>query len=273
MTENKVSAESIGNKSAQRGEIGSWAAKLSGRRVDFKSEEGLSWGIEVTLPIDSFLRKELSVRLGIAIPPEIKTIKYLDLAPQEALYPKDRNIQTNSFRWQNRLLSIASKTTSNPWLEKITAVFAERPADVRRRWAVIDLFQNVFGNNLEQIDKFNQRLSSSDGSEIAIVAGHGGGEPWVIGEQTSGVISERDRDFQKEGNDVSPEQILEKYDKPDLYSAILFVACFTGEQKLPKSKVPVFRGVGKLAGIHSLFNLNGTESSLPSDLEDKVPEL
>lgn len=72
-------------------------ASMSGRRVDFGSVGegiGLSWGIEVDIDISDSLVRARFQESSFKIPSHITKIKFLELAPQEALDPSLRTVRS-----------------------------------------------------------------------------------------------------------------------------------------------------------------------------------
>jgi hypothetical protein len=96
-------------------------------------------------------------------------------------------------------------------------------------------------------------ISDSTANEIVIVHGHGGGEPWSVGEQDLTRPSSHGQTLQREGNKVEVEEILEKYDNRKKYAAVLLVACNEGEKTIEARGVPVFYVKG-LTGARPVLN-------------------
>ena len=156
-----------------------WGKKIVGRRVDFKdSEKGLAWGIEVELPFGDKERKTLE-KAGIIIPKRINKIRYLDMAPQENLPEKERNIGSESN--QELVLSHLNTlvgVTATPGYPGPTLLFRNR---VEKR--LRHLFEGVITRKKRNKELFNSKIAESKGNEILMVYGHGGGDPMLIGEQ------------------------------------------------------------------------------------------
>jgi hypothetical protein len=101
--------------------------------------EGLAWGIEVDIDLsDPLVRARFEGDL-FKLPPHITKIKYLDLAPEEALPPKDRIIRSEMkphsiIQGDAPLISIACPAPpGNPKLEKLRRAFnLLRPNDEKR---------------------------------------------------------------------------------------------------------------------------------------------
>lgn len=86
---------------------------IVGRMVEFGKPgegEGLSWGIEVDLDITDPRVKRAFGDRNITIPNNIKKIKYLDLAPQEALPADLRTIRSELGPKNSFLNTIATPT-------------------------------------------------------------------------------------------------------------------------------------------------------------------
>ena len=173
-----------------------------GRRVDFTQNLPLAWGIEVELPIDGLEKERLYQKLNIKIPEHIDTFKYLDLCPQESLYPDYRNIgKRESWQYTN-LDNLVSGGRSS------------KRAEMNRRKAIEELFFLVFGNNGTEKEKFSTLIAESSGNTILAVEGHSWDLPWEIGEHASfDPEKHEERKFQKTGNDVPVWRIIKKYNE------------------------------------------------------------
>lgn len=72
-------------------------ASMVGRRVDFGKAgegQGLAWGIEVDIDISDKLVRCRFEEGSFKIPDHVTKIKFLELAPQEALLPGQRTIRS-----------------------------------------------------------------------------------------------------------------------------------------------------------------------------------
>lgn len=144
---------------------------ISGRRVDFINGKQWSWGIEISLPFRSAEKRHLKSIYSFEFPERLKTLKLLDLNPQESL-PK--NLRTIKSNFKNYHESILSTLVKDPHY---------RPGETE------DFFWSVFGRHKKQIRVFNSILSKSAGTELLFVSGHSEKDPWVVGEETDGINS------------------------------------------------------------------------------------
>ncbi|MEK7634040.1 MAG: hypothetical protein AAB437_04315 [Patescibacteria group bacterium] len=239
---------------------------MSGRRVDFPSEEGLTWGIELTIPLNyPILRNALKNVSGINIPDHIDTITYLDVAPQESLPKNIRNIRTKKYSFlPSQLEVLARKTISSSKNEKLQETFnVPRPSDMQRSAQVERMITEVFGNNQKGKDDFNEYVSKNKANELVIVHGHGGSE-LIIGEQyNDGTTAEDGTPIQKKGNRIKIDKVLERYNNPKKHAAILLHNCHSSDEKVIAKKVPVFMPIGHVGGVASMLRINKTQSSVP----------
>lgn len=212
-----------------------------GRRVDFTRRPPLAWGIEIELPFDSLEKERLKRRYGFEIPGRIKNFKFLDLNPQESLPPELRNIgQENDWR-RTTLENLVRSGRDSQW------------ADIKRRQEIEELFFWVFGRNKKQIENFSALISKGLGDTLLFVEGHSWNSPFKIGEKSDlDIRDEKIAKFQKWRNDVAVRKILEKYNLPDIYSAIIFVACYDGSKKIRPLDVPFVYAVGEVGNGRNL---------------------
>lgn len=247
--------------------LNSWARGISGRRVDFPSDEGLAWGIELTIPLDNDrLRNIIKAIYGIDLPKHIDTIIYLDVSPQESLPKSQRNIRTKKWSFlPSQLEVLAQKTVSNQIIEKLTKTLNfSRPSDLKRQYKVQELISDVFGNNKEEKEKFNKHVAESRANKLVIVHGHGGFNS-IIGEQyDDGTNAPDGTPIQKKGNSIHIEEVLDRYNDPEKYAAILLHNCHSSDEQVVAKKVPVFMPVGHVGGIASMMKLNRTRAILPN---------
>ena len=209
---------------------------ISGRLVDFRKGEKVSWGIEIDLPLNLPVKERLEKKYGIKIPDQINRLKFLDLNPQESLPVYLRNLSNDKdAEWlETNLDKLVATNTLN------------KNARRERRKTIEQLFFMIFGRNEEEVEEFNSLLSKSPGKTILVVEGHSWEAPWSIGEQDPHEPKEEsDKKVQRRGNDVSVREILKRYNDPDTYSAILLVACYKGTRGVCALDVPLAYAIGK----------------------------
>ncbi len=221
--------------------------ELSGRLVTFGEGENMAWGIEVDIQVTSDLRAYLAEQ-KIHLPDNIKNIKFLTLSPQESL-PKDlRNIPSTR-EIDSRLQFIADVTRNHNTGEQ-----GKRPYDYLGRE-----FTKVIPSDSD-VENFEDITRKSQGSEILIVQGHGGGDPVTIGEQsTTRPIGPDGAYLQRAGNDVQVYEILEKYNDPSRFSVIMLDSCYSGNKLIEAKRVPIISVQG-ISGFES--TLRGTRKTM-----------
>jgi hypothetical protein len=85
---------------------------VEGRMRIFETEEAKVWGVEIMIGIDQSLRDAVLDRLGIDIPPSIKSLRIINLKPEEEIHHEQRllpssqagdfmnmNYLPNNIRW------------------------------------------------------------------------------------------------------------------------------------------------------------------------------
>lgn len=223
------------------------------------------------------------------LPDKIKEIKILDLHPQEMLPKGMRTIESQKdwFNGPNYTERTTRQSSDNIIFDRAISTFLSKsvllmpaPDDARRNNALSDMFDNVFGDNKENVKLFNEKLEKSDASEIIFVHAHGG-ETNIIGEQNSTVkphkveIAGEQIDLsenQAQGNWIDLAQVVKEYDQPERFGAILVGTCYVGENPPPVNRVPVFRFHGKSTNMGNQwrFPTDGKSGSLvspPSEIE------
>ena len=230
-------------------------AKISGRRVDFPSKEGLAWGIETDIPVTSTIREELN-REYISIPETITTIKFVHLAPQENLSKRLRTVsKSENFWWKDPLQELV-----NP---DVSAKIGLNTFESQQSQELVKLFEiSLNGMPFKRKREFNEKIKKELGSTIVIVIGHSGFDPWSIGEQGSNddpvIKDEQGHILQKKDNSVPATEILAKYGDPGKFAFILFASCYLGKEK-PPSQVPYARIWGLADSIFQRFGWSITQ--------------
>lgn len=244
----------------------SWAAGMTKRVVDFPSKEGPAFGIEYTIPLDRIERDRIKLYVGIEIPPHVQNIVFLDLAPQESLPRKQRMIGSKRLGiFPSDTTKITRSLQGSELVEKITAVFNfDRLVDSERRKTLEDMLHDLFGGNTEIKNKFSLILKGSKGTDIVLVCGHGGGDPYVIGEQfNTQVLDTKGHPIRKKGNDVPIEALLDRYNNSQQHAAILLHSCYTGNHGISAINVPLVYSKGLIGGMKSVLGYTNTRMSLP----------
>lgn len=217
-----------------------WGKNIHGRLVTFGDLKDLAWGVELSVPITHQIRKLLG-NSGIEIPEHIETIKYVDLAPQESLPKKERNIRADddqniSF---SPLNSLANVTDISPHL--ITFSLRSRPTKT-----IGMILQSLLIGRTSKIE-FNEILKESKSCEILIAYGHGRDDPFHSGEQYNDQPNTKGEATQRIGNRVLATEVLEKYNDPNKYSVIMFRSCYLGKEGIKPNKVPIVYVQGAVA--------------------------
>lgn len=228
-----------------------WAADLSGRRVDFRFKDGLSWGIEVDMPVGNRERAAIESASKIVLPETISKIKFLTLCPQESLPSRLRNIRSDDTDYQRTYLKVLTTST----VERKTLIHIvnyrgkERPVDIERRNELSLMFSVFFaGSNSVGIKGFNKLVSKSRANTVVVIEGHGDDDPLLVGEQYS-TDPRQNRGTQRLGNAVPINAILKKYNDPDLYAALILYTCYTGTKGIKIYDVPVAYPLGEIGDV------------------------
>lgn len=226
-------------------------ASMSGRRVDFGrvgEDDGLAWGIEVDIDISDRLARSRFQGDAFKIPDHVKAIKYLDLAPQEALPPDQRTIRSkrkpHSFFGGSLLIPVATPAPrGNPKLEKIRKDFKVLRSEDEARFKLLQIMVSWSLMTEAGKKRFNEILQHYGGDTLVIVYGHSA-DLSSMGEQYSmdRTVDETGKIIQRAGNSVPIDSILGRYNDPNKFTAIVLYGCNTegGIPKVKKVQVPVF---------------------------------
>jgi len=266
----------------------SWGKSIKDRIVNFKQDDGkYAWGLEYSIPlrykdieeefrknikkvdkkntlteedIELFFQEEGERRLYsedqyLKIPMNITKIRVLDLSPQEGMPRSLKSIRLAGIKGKIRELfpqkSIGSRirresVTGEPNATKLPLIQAALNNSIRRK-TLSELISNVLGGNDKEKKLLESVLRDSKASEMLIIAAHGGSDN-DIGEQTGAVVGKYADGRQARGNWVDLAQVVEKYDKPEAFAAILIRTCYYGTDKPPVKSIPVFRPKGSVPG-------------------------
>ncbi|MDO8488256.1 MAG: hypothetical protein Q7S31_02985 [bacterium] len=222
-----------------------WGKNISGNVVYFEKGDELSWGIEIVISLDAKI-KEYLAKSNVVIPSHIQAIRYLDLAPQESLDRKDRNIRSKhgdseGLTGLGSLVSVTAKPAILN-IEPLFGLLIPRPYRTLR-----NMFLTMITDRKSQ-ERFNNILSNSTGHEILIAYGHGLGDPFSLGEQYwDKPTAKPGQRQQHEGNTVTAEEVLERYNDPEKISAIILRSCYIGKDGVRAKKIPVVRAQGVVA--------------------------
>jgi len=229
------------------------------RGVRFDGPEGPAWAVEAYIPISKTIRKIVKRAYGVRIdiPERIAGIIYLDLAPQQSIYPiKYRTIKTD-WRTKSRLLARQPldrlRTASQKdnlldffaFLHSINMGGPNNSPEEKKARVFTDILQNIFSERKELQEEFNELLAQGKGTELVIVDGHGGGKPeHIMGEQYYDTVKKGDYTVQRAGNRVFTKEIVEMYNDPKTYAAVIFHACNIEGVDVPVKDVPIIHPLG-----------------------------
>ena len=224
------------------------SATMSGRRVDFGKPgegEGLAWGVEVDIDISDSLVRARFEEQSFEIPNHITKIKYLEMAPQEALPPNLRTIRSKmkpeSFLGSSSLVPVATPAPyRNPTIEKVRNAFNLLSSEDQKRFrelrAMVD-WSLVTGAAKK---RFNEILKQSKGDTLVIVHGHSS-DLSGMGEQYPDETHDKSgKIIQRMYNFVPMDEILSRYDDPNRFAAIVLHGCNTQKGLVEAKNVPVF---------------------------------
>lgn len=224
-------------------------ASMSGRRVDFGKVgegEGLAWGVEVDIDISDSLVRARFQEGSFKIPEHIKQIKYLELAPQEALPPEQRTIRSkmkpHSIFGSSALISVATPVTpGNRNLENVRRAFnLLNPKDEARFKSLRAMVTWTFGPSNKDKERFNDVLKQSKGDTLVIVHGHSSDLSGMGEQYPDETKDESGNVIQRKWNFVPIGEILSVYDDPNKFAAIVLHGCNTEKGLVEARKVPVF---------------------------------
>lgn len=281
-----------------RAESVAWSRCITSSTVTFPRPDGkIVWGVEYNIPLlrndtedvykDALKKydkknilREADVNILVEerretryyqgpsflkLPDKIEKIRILDLSPQEGMPKGLRNIKSLR-NWHNdkhisrRVQEPAGKSV----IDKVMgAIYGYSQSDQKRKKALDNLFIEVFSENKKEVELFKSVVNNSQGRELLFIHAHGGNSN-IIGEQTGPVVGKYANEKQAEGNWIDLTEVIERYDNPKTFAAILVNTCYFGKEKPPVRRVPVFRmsGISGL-GDFPTFGFNKTLVSLP----------
>lgn len=235
-------------------------ASMSGRRVDFGKAgegQGLAWGVEVDIDISDSLVKYRFQGESFNIPKHINKIKYLELAPQEALPPEQRTIRSHmkprSIFGSSGLMSVATpQSPGNPKLEKLRDTFnLLNPQDAARFNTLRSMVTWTFGPSQKDRQRFNEVLQKSKGDTLVIVHGHSN-DLSGMGEQYPDETTDASGNIiQRRWNAVPIDEILGRYNDPDKFAAVVLHGCNTEKGTVKAKKVDVFYPTSPVRGLEN----------------------
>lgn len=234
------------------------SASMAGRRVDFGKAgqgEGLAWGVEVDIDISDRLVRARFQESSFTIPDHINTIKYLELAPQEALPPEQRTIRSKmkprSVLGSSSLVSVATPAKpGNQTLEKVRAGFnLIRPEDQERFTSLNAMITWTFGPTKESKQTFNDVLKQSKGDTLVIVHGHSSDLRGMGEQYPDEMRDESGNVVQRKYNFVPIDEILDRYNDPDTIAAIVLHGCNAEKGSVEAKKVPVFYPMSSVKNV------------------------
>lgn len=274
----------------------SWATNITKKRVEFPREDGkIVWGFEIEIPLifegavkDAYsnlasqLAQEKNISLSqgeirhglkenegktwfrdiddIALPKNIKKIKILDLSPQEALPKKQRNIDSKRNFWHDEYPTNTLTRQPISLVDRALINLGMQSRSIQAKSEILqDIFYDVFVNNKAVLAHFREKLEKSKAEEILIIHAHGGYDDF-IGEQGYEVKG-KTAQYQAEGNRISLTEVLDKYDQPEKYAAILVSTCYEGKDVSRRGKVVVYRTFGRSGGGRPNYNFIPTKNT------------
>lgn len=276
---------------------------ITSTTVDFPHKNGKkSWGVEIEVPLrfepvkhiyneifkkntnDNNLQatpEEVQKRVStleettwlncIDLPNNIKKIRILNVAPQESLPKKQRTIDSRlNSNIKNPITNITSPPSENSFINKLLfSLQLSSTNELKRKRAFEDIFYEIFSGNTDKIKQFQDILKNSNAEEILIVLGHSGDDDYAgdeVGEQGWSVNGPSST-WQSPGNRIKITEILEKYNQPEKFGALIFDTCYLGKKNPPVKDIPVYRVQG-----HSGMGVYGKTKlllSLPTTNETK----
>jgi len=283
----------------QSGVDKAWVKGIRVGMVVFPQEDGLfSLGLEVKIPMQFDVIKDvaksealkLSEKQAISLegrnlekdlerkgkggwfidhefplPESIKWITYLDLSFQENTLPRklrDADIKSPRGWYHDLILANRIDRLLDNKHGFIGSGFGLYNTSLKRGNALTGVFKDVFGSNSDEAQKFIERLNISEGNEILIVHGHSGFTDVVSEKGYSG-----SGDKMRAVNGVDIKQVIERYNDPGKYAAILVHSCYLLDKPPPVKDIPVYRGRGYSDHPHWFGNKNYPLVSLPEGVE------
>lgn len=211
--------------------------RLNERVVRSDSKDGPAYAIEASIPLTDALRKHLAEKIKFRIPRNITSLTYLDLAPQHSVFPIDlRTVRTSEDSMDEsdpyylyRLRKISSGKT-------MTAE-AIKKREIQKADVLADLIGGVFHYDSTAKKSFTNLLAQATGTDLLVVFGHGGGNPHRMGEISGDPVQKDGHVLQREGNEFSTEEIIARYNHPEIYAGIILHACNFEKANIQAKKV------------------------------------
>lgn len=220
-------------------------------------EKGPAWAVEAYIPVTDELRKSLKIHGDFNLPENITGIVYVDLSPQESIYPvKHRTIRTawqTKFRFAVRgpldqLRAASTKDTLSEFfafLESMNLSTAKTTPEQKKANVFGVMFKNIFKDRKQKQEQFSALLEKSPAKNLVIIHGHGGGEKeHVMGEQNPDAVMNGEEIVQRSGNRIFTSEIIDLYDHPEEYAALVFSACNMEGAKIAVKNVPIVHPLG-----------------------------
>lgn len=275
---------------------------ITSTTIDFPHKNGKkSWGIEIEVPLrfepvkhiyNELFKKftsdcnlqaspeEIQKRMAaleettwlhsIDLPSNIKRIRILNVAPQESLPKKQRTIDSRlNSNIKNPITNITAPPSENSFMNKLLfSLQLSSTNELRRGNAFEGIFYEIFSGDTDKIKQFQDILKNSNAEEILIILGHSGDDDYAgdeVGEQGWSVKGP-DSEWQSPGNRIKITEILEKYNQPEKFGAIIFDTCYLGKKNPPVKDIPVYRvqghsGMGTYGKTKLLLSLPTTNET------------
>lgn len=226
---------------------------LRERGVRFDYEDGPAWAVEAYIPLTNIMRNFIESGLKIKIPEKITGITYLDLSPQESIFPaKFRNITTD---WQSktrptvdlfglgrpldRLRIASARDALSDFFAFLAYLNMSSQKEAKKAAVFTDMLDRTFVGKEDAQKKFNEILAKATGTDLLIVHGHGGGDPHHMGERWPDTIMSGDYVAQRSGNKIMTEDVIDKYNDPKTFAAMILHACNMQKADLVAKDVPL----------------------------------
>lgn len=138
----------------------------------------------------------------------------------------------------------------NPTFEKIREGFnVIRPEDQERFKSLNAMITWTFGPTDKGKERFNDVLRQAKGDTLVIVHGHSSDLGGMSEQYPDEVKDKSGNIIQRKYNFVSIDEILDKYNDPDKFAAVVLHGCNSEKGSVEAKKVPVFYPMSSVKGV------------------------